>query len=54
MRPFAIMDSAIRKYAHATLNSKLESTIEEGEVNLRSIASVPVKLPGRRRSSSVV
>lgn len=51
MPPSAIMDFASRKSAH----SKLEGTIEEGEVNLRSIASVPVnKLSGRRRSSSVV
>lgn len=46
------MDSASRKSAH----SKLEGTVEEGDVNLRIIASVPVNFrsSGRRRSSSVV
>ena len=54
MRPFVIMDTASRALSRVTSISKLEGIIEEGEVHLRSIASVPIKSSARRRSSSVV
>lgn len=54
MRPFVVMDSASWTMSRVTLDSKLKGTIKEGEVNLRSIASVPIKSSARRRSSSVV